>query len=608
MRSILAYPRKLFAIIVLCFFGLNALFLLVSGAAFYATYTDLAYREIKEAKTELLQASSHQLSSYVKGIQDTAVFIVTNDMVQDHLTTRPESFFDFHFRSKEIYDYLLRMQSVKEGIHSIELYTDQYEGYTPVQDNFLYSYAEAQRQGWLPGLAEADGFWNRAREGAGGSGRPPMVSYVHRVMGDGGQTLGVIKINIPVRELFRALSQAYPADDSDDYYILMDTRGEYIASTLPEGEAVRYGAASAVDPERVAEALRASTKEAGSVDIAGRTYSVVHADGGTGNWKLTQLLARDVFVGSREEVQRLTIVLLSVLIVVSIPVVFWISRKLTSPIGDIVGAMHTVEKGDFSVRIQGSSIYEYQYLTSQFNRMVSRLKELMWQVNKEHTDRREAEMRLLQAQIKPHFLYNTLDMIHWRALDYNARDISQMVHQLSKLFRIGLSNDKWYVAVKDEFVHADCYMTIQKYRQQFPIRYTENVQRELYGCLIPKIVLQPFLENAVIHGFRGRKEEAAIEVTAERAAYDNEEMLVIRIRDDGVGLPDGFDVRTAKGIGIRNVIQRIRLYCGPQYGVAVRPAPNGGAEAEIRLPLVRDEEEIERLRRSLWHEDDTAGG
>lgn len=615
MRLLRMKKTKLFTLIALCFFGMNAAFLLASGVLFYSIYTDLAFKEIEAAKSDLLEATSEQLSSYVSGIQDTAIFLVTNEMIREHLAFPPDSFYEFRADTKDIYDQFLKMLSVKPGVHSIELYTDAYRGYTPVHDRFLYPLSKAAEEGWLERFALADGFWLSARaeedgENEGGEDAELMVSYVHGIIGETGRMLGVVKINIPARELFRVLSKDFPAVGSDDYYVVMDSRGEYIASTLPPGLSYRFdGAAGIEEREHFAAAYReAPTALLKGGDISGRVYNAVFASSGRQDWKLVQLIAKDVFLKNREQIQWLSFALLTALLLLSIPIVLWISKRLTSPIRDIVEGMHAVEKGDFTVRLNGSPVHEVQYLTTHFNRMVGRLGELVWQLNKEHVDRREAELNLLQAQIKPHFLYNTLDLIHWRALDHRAEDISQMVHQLSKLFRIGLSNNKWYVSVKDELVHAQCYLAIQKYRQSFAIRYTERVDKALYGCLIPKIVLQPFLENAVVHGFRSRQDDASIEVTVEAVAASGEEQLWLTIADDGCGLPEAFDARATKGIGIRNVADRIHLYCGLRYGVDIGAREGGGTTVRLRLPLVRSEDEIEKLRRSLTHEDDLACG
>ncbi len=607
MRAFFKYPTKLFTLMVLCFIGFNVFLLLLSAGIFYSTYSDLAYREIRETKTELLDETSQKLSNYVTGIQDTARFIVTNELIRGYLSTSPTSFYDFYSKSKDIYDEFQKMLSVKTGVYSIELYTDWNYPYLPVQDRFLYTYKDAEEQGWYGRMTRADGFWLASHPYSNGLSEIRMVSYVQRIISNHGQSLGIVKINIPDKMLFSALSKKLLSSHNEDYFVVMDSTGNYITSTLPSDAMLRFGADNAGVGEFF-ELIKDQPQLPKNGEIDGRNYSLIDSGSNSEYWSLMQFIPKDVFLESGREIRQLTIWLLAALILVSVPIAFWISKRLASPIHGIVESMHALEKGDFNVRMDASSIQEYLYLTTHFNRMVLRLKELIDRLNKEHRDRREAELNLLHAQIKPHFLYNTLDMIHWRALDYNAHEISQMVHQLSRLFRIGLSNDKWYVTVKDELDHARCYIAIQKFRQNFAIAYSEHSEPDLFSCLIPKIVIQPFLENAVIHGFGSRSDQAVIRVTVE-TEYDNgQQGLKISILDNGVGLPPGFDIDNTGGIGIRNVIDRIQLYCGPSYGVGIDRLESGFTRVSIRLPLIRDEEELNQLTRSLANEYDSIGG
>ncbi len=590
MRKLVKYPTKLFTLMMVCFVGLCSLLLLASGFVFYETYSNIAYREIREAKSELLGEKSQNLSNYVAAIQDTALFTVTNSLVQQSLSSPPESVYDFVSKARKLDDELKRLTVVTAGLESIELYTDWLEGYLEYPSAALHDMAEAAAEGWLPRMDKADGFWISSHDKLE-SGRPVrVVSYAHRISGDRGKLLGIVKINIPEKQLFRILTRNDAGASSDDYYVIRDSRGNYIASILPEGFET---------PIREGKSAQ---------EVAGTHYSVIQTEENSEYWMLQQLIAKDVLVQSGKEIRLLIIGLLGGLILLSIPLAFWVSRRLTSPINGMVQGMRAVERGDFNVRMNASNIQEYLYLTTHFNRMVHRLRELIGRLNQEHRDRREAEIQLLHAQIKPHFLYNTLDLIHWRALDYNAHEISQMVQQLSKLFRIGLSNDKWYVAVRDEMLHARCYMVIQEYRQNFNISYEEQAEGDLHDAIVPKIILQPFLENAVIHGNWQKGDKAIVKVSFEQRDEGAGKQLFVTITDNGVGVPEGFDATKTGGIGIRNVIDRIQLYCGPKYGVQVTPAEGGGTRVVIRLPIVRYEEEMEQLRRSLADEYDSIGG
>lgn len=626
MRKRIKRPKKLFTIMMLCFIAFNGLFLLISGGVYYATYSDIAYREIRATKEELLDETSQKLSNYVKGIQDTALFLVTHATVQQYLSEPVDSLYDYVAHTRDLFEQFQRIVTVKEGVLSIELYTDWMDGYPPLYDSFMHTMEDARSEGWLERLSKSDGFWIASHSDA--SSGDSVVSYAHRIIGLRGETMGVVKINIPDKQLFGMLDKPDALPDNDKYYVIFDARGHFIASSPPPGFDARTDAADIMQ------------------QAAGTKYSVIQSEANAQSWMLLHYMSKDVLQQSSKEIRTLIIGLLSALIVLSVPLAFWVTRRLTSPIYGIVEGMRAVEKGDFNVRMNTTSIQEYLHLTTHFNRMVQRLKDLIGRLGQEHRDRREAEVQLLHAQIKPHFLYNTLDMIHWRALDYNAHDISGMVQQLSKLFRIGLSNDKWHVTVRDELMHARCYMAIQQYRHKFSIDYTEHVESELHDAVIPKIILQPFLENTVIHGFRHRHDGSVVRVGVARHEEQGRSYVVVTITDNGCGLPAGFDLRTTGGIGIRNVADRIHMYCGPQYGVQVDPVARGaggesggggsggdssggdgsdggsgssgdaygeaglgaGTRVTIRLPLLAGEEEAEQLTRSLAHAYDFVGG
>lgn len=186
-------------------------------------------------------------------------------------------------------------------------------------------------------------------------------------------------------------------------------------------------------------------------------------------------------------------------------------------------------------------------------------------------------------------------MIHWRALDYEAKDISRMIVQLSKLLRIGLSGGRLFIRVRDELEHARCYVSIQSERLPFSIDYQEQIDPRVRGCYIPKIILQPFIENAVMHG-HPKEGKLRIQVDMrELEGIDPPSKIIICIRDNGQGLPEGWKLEETTGIGIRNVHQRIQLYCGMGYGIDICAGELGGVGVTITLPRIETEEQL-----NLW--------
>jgi two-component system sensor histidine kinase YesM len=261
--------------------------------------------------------------------------------------------------------------------------------------------------------------------------------------------------------------------------------------------------------------------------------------------------------------------------------------------------MKEAEEGNLGVRFEGRQEDEIGYLGKSFNTMIEEVQKLLDLVYREQQSKREAELKILQEQIKPHFLYNTLDTIHWMAQEHGARDIVQVVDALTSLFRIGLSRGKEMIRVSDELEHVRSYLIIQKARYEDKFDFSLRTDQEVLSSMVLKLTLQPLVENAIYHGIKERRGHGTIQVEAER----RDGMLVLRVSDDGVGMSPAKleEVRALlapshphgdglAGYGIHNVHERIQLSFGARYGLRFESAPDRGTTVEILHPLLDSEE------------------
>ena len=197
--------------------------------------------------------------------------------------------------------------------------------------------------------------------------------------------------------------------------------------------------------------------------------------------------------------------------------------------------MKEAEEGNLGVRFEGRQEDEIGYLGKSFNTMIEEVQKLIDMVYREQQSKREAELKTLQEQIKPHFLYNTLDTIQWMAQEHGAQDIVKVVGALTSLFRIGLSRGKEMIRVSDEMEHVRSYLIIQKARYEDKFDFTLCTDDEALSCMVLKLTLQPLVENAIYHGIKERRGHGSIRVEALR----RDGMLVLRVSDDGVGMSAG---------------------------------------------------------------------
>ena len=273
----------------------------------------------------------------------------------------------------------------------------------------------------------------------------------------------------------------------------------------------------------------------------------------------------------------------------------WIlSRMLSRPLRGLTSAMERFERDadHFSYRpVRGTR--EVRELSQSFGHMVLRIQQLMSTVRQEEINLRKTELKALQAQINPHFLYNTLDSIAWMCERGRNADAVNMVHALARLFRISISRGHELIPIAKEIEHAESYLQIQKYRYKNQFTYEFDVDPECLDYYCNKITLQPIIENSINHGLDLLVEEGRIQV---EVLQDGEDIL-FRVRDNGVGMSqeqvDAIleqDPEDRTGIGIRNVNDRLRIYFGAPYGLRITSELDVGTCVEIRMPKVKEGE------------------
>ena len=273
----------------------------------------------------------------------------------------------------------------------------------------------------------------------------------------------------------------------------------------------------------------------------------------------------------------------------------WIlSRMLSRPLWGLASAMERFERDadHFSYRPVGGT-REVRELSQSFGHMVLRIQQLMSTVRQEEINLRKTELKALQAQINPHFLYNTLDSIAWMCERGRNADAVNMVHALARLFRISISRGHELIPIAKEIEHAESYLQIQKYRYKNQFTYEFDVDPGCLDYYCNKITLQPIIENSINHGLDLLVEEGRIQV---EVLQDGEDIL-FRVRDNGVGMSqeqvDAIleqDPEDRTGIGIRNVNDRLRIYFGAPYGLRITSELDVGTCVEIRMPKVKEGE------------------
>lgn len=378
---------------------------------------------------------------------------------------------------------------------------------------------------------------------------------------------------------------------SDGYLYLIDGDGEIIyhprqqliyAGLLEENNRTAAGYEDGSHAETFGGAKRQVTVK--TVGYTGwKLVGVVPADNIWDNYG--QLLLFFLFV-----------VLFSIFLLVFVNL--HLSERISVPIKTLERAVKELEAGREKVDIDVSGPYEIERLGHSIRSMVSTMRHLMDDIIEQEAQKRRSELDVLQSQINPHFLYNTLDSVVWMTENGRTDEAILMVTSLARFFRISLSRGSNIIPIADELEHARHYLTIQKMRYKNKFSAVIAAEDGVEGLYTIKLIVQPILENAIYHGMAYADGDGEITVRARRDGED----VVIEVADNGPGMPEEMVERLldqsyaaapgtkGSGIGLRNVHQRIRLTFGEEYGLAIHSEPDAGTTVCIRLPVLEGPE------------------
>ncbi len=320
-------------------------------------------------------------------------------------------------------------------------------------------------------------------------------------------------------------------------------------------------------------------------------YSLTSVKGS--DWRVVGVSYMDELVNRYVREMILLLLVLAAIILVTALFTSWLlSRLLTRPLRGLASAMETFESDadQFTYHPVGGT-KEVQELSSSFGHMVIRIQQLVTTVREEEINLRKTELKALQAQINPHFLYNTLDSIAWMCEQGRNTDAVKMVHALATLFRISISKGHELIPIAKEIEHAKSYLQIQKYRYKNRFTYQFHVDPDCLEYLCNKITLQPIIENAIAHGLDLLVDEGRIDVDVRQVGDD----IVFCVEDNGVGMSQEQIVsimehgpKDRTGIGIRNVNDRLKIYFGKDYGLHITSQLDVGTRVEIRMPKIKE--------------------
>jgi two-component system sensor histidine kinase YesM len=561
------------------FFGCFALLILVMlGCTIWTSYS-LSSKELAKATSvhqqKLLDQLNNEIASRLTMIEQISLSTSRDNKLIYFLSkSGSEDEFTRFQTFKEVQQSLANLTYSIPLIQGIDLYMKhpfQADSYSYIQFRDL---DKASEQSWYPDMRKNDFVWTGKQVIKAFQGDIAVISFVRSIEYNN-RHLGYLVVHAKADSLEEMLA----GSSADANRMMLDATGQPILTI-----------GKVPDEAQWSEWKNKLTDRSGLFRVALQGERggglLVYSKMNQSNWTMVEVTPWSSIAKGSVRLAETIGVIGAVSIVLALLLALWLSRQLTSPIRTLVSAMNLYTLSGRKVDLPEDYRNEFGYLFAGYRKQMDRIEELYNSLEARHEQLRRAEIETLQANINPHFLYNTLDQLNWMAISAGQPEMSRILELMGRMFRIGLSNGESFITVADELEHVQCYLEIQRLRLGNGLNYKIEVAEEARKLYILKMVLQPFVENAVIHGFHLQSGgTVVIRIRPE------EGFLRIAVEDNGVGLrsdPDRQAKRKTGGYGIRNVRERIKAYFGHPYGVVLSNREEGGTRVLITLPLMRE--------------------
>ena len=404
------------------------------------------------------------------------------------------------------------------------------------------------------------------------------------------QPMGIIKIDLKQDLIEEIVSNT----NLNSHIFILDKQNQFIYPNKED---------KIIEDSFLSELENIQVNNYTNIPIDGTEYMMVYNESTYSGVKTIMLTPRSSIFSEVNHLRKVIFIVVLLGILISFILGFILSKPLVGSIHKLRKAMDKVEKGNLAQRVTIHSDDEIGQLGKGFNHMINEIDRLVSEVYKTSLREKEAEIRALQSQMNPHFLYNTLESINMLAITKGNLDISDMVSSLGRLLRYTIDNSSKIVTLDEELSFIHSYVAIQQVRMGEKLQFCESIEPSLRKTLVPKLVLQPLVENAIVHGIFEKGGHIFIK------AHEESEKLQIVIRDDGKGVTteqlgelmkslETGDITPSEkhnGIALPNVHERIQLLYGKQYGIKIEGEDQSGFSVTLTLPTrAEGEDDIER--------------
>lgn len=535
------------------------------GSFYFVKSSELFHREVEDHTIHEIDTSSKYIEQYVSNLKSTSISLAQSNEIKNfsrQTASRNES---------EIHEWLETMLKSHPDFLSIRLVTKDGRFITTGMEEEMATSADMMGQKWYQeALAHSN---VPVIQSIKNQKNQVVISISQEVKSDTGEHLGVIRLDVDYHELEKYVKEL--SLGKNGYAFVIQKDGTLIYH--PDSEAFE-----SVDKQMSVQDISNSPMDSMvSEDFFVHKIPIENSD-----WVLVGVSSFSRF--KEDSVKLLGVV--SIVGIVSLLIcmvgIFVVIRYQLLPVKKLGQVMKRVEDGDTTVRAEQKGAQEFQVLASTFNQMLERIEFLMKEEKEQEALTRIYELKALTSQINPHFLYNTLDTIIWMAEFQDHQKVVDITKALSNYFRLSLNAGEEIVTLRQELEHVRQYLFIQKERYGDKLEYHIDELDGIPELTLPKIVLQPLVENAIYHGIKESERPGKITITVSK----RDTFIDICIADNGVGMEENTtSKKELGGVGLKNIQERLTLFFGESFSMEIQSEPNVYTKVYLHLPLKEKE-------------------
>lgn len=547
---------------VISIFLVFLILLAVVGTFYYQSSSSAIEYTIEGNSQTTISQTSHFIQSYIKKLETTSISLTQQKDILAYAENPNQ------VQAKGIRDLFLTILKADQDLKTVVLVTKS--GQVISTDDSVQMktssdmmaedwYQKAIHQGAKPVLTPArksDSQW--------------VISVTQELVDAKGANLGVLRLDISYETLEAYLNQLQLGQQG--FAFIINEKHEFVYHP----ERTVYSSASEM------EAMKPYIETGQGYTLDHQSYVSQEQIAGT-DWTVIGVSSLEKLDQVRSQLMWTFLAASALSLLACICLVWFSLKRWIAPLNDLRETMLEIASGAQNLRAKETGAYELREVTRQFNAMLDQIDQLMAAIRRQEEATRQYELQALSSQINPHFLYNTLDTIIWMAEFQDSQRVVQVTKSLATYFRLALNQGKDLISLSDEINHVRQYLFIQKQRYGDKLEYEIAEDPDFDNLVLPKLVLQPLVENALYHGIKEKDGQGHIKVSVQK----KDSGLIIRIEDDGVGFQATSDSSQSQlkrgGVGLQNVNQRLKLHFGDNYQMKINSVPEKGTMVEIYI-------------------------